>query len=83
MQEKVMPHNLEAEQSVLGSMFLSKYAVQKAVESLTSDLFYSDRNAKIFDAISTLTEKGKPVDLTTVATELEDRKLLKQIGDIE
>lgn len=78
-----MPHNLEAEQSVLGSMFLSKYAVQKAVESLTSDLFYSDRNAKIFDAISTLTEKGKPVDLTTVATELEDRKLLKQIGDIE
>lgn len=83
MQEKVMPHNLEAEQSVLGSMFLSKYAVQKAVESLTSDLFYSDRNAKIFDAISTLTEKGKPVDLTTVATELEDRKFLKQIGDIE
>lgn len=83
MQEKVMPHNLEAEQSVLGSMFLSKYAVQKAVESLTSDLFYSDRNAKIFDAISTLTEKGKPVDLTTVATELEDRKLLKQIGNIE
>ena len=83
MQEKVMPHNLEAEQSVLGSMFLSKYAVQKAVESLTSDLFYSDRNAKIFDAISSLTEKGKPVDLTTVATELEDRKLLKQIGDIE
>ena len=83
MQEKVMPHNLEAEQSVLGSMFLSKYAVQKAVESLTSDLFYSDRNAKIFDAISTLTEKGKPVDLTTVATELEDRKLLKQVGDIE
>ena len=83
MQEKVMPHNLEAEQSVLGSMFLSKYAVQKAVESLTSDLFYSDRNSKIFDAISTLTEKGKPVDLTTVATELEDRKLLKQIGDIE
>ena len=83
MQEKVMPHNLEAEQSVLGSMFLSKYAVQKAVESLTSDLFYSDRNAKIFDAISTLTEKDKPVDLTTVATELEDRKLLKQIGDIE
>ena len=48
MQEKVMPHNVEAEQSVLGSMFLSKYAVQKGVESLTSDLFYLDSNAKIF-----------------------------------
>lgn len=83
MLEKTMPHNLEAEQSVLGSMFLSKYAVQKGVESLTSDLFYSDRNAKIFDAMVSLAEKSKPIDLTTVATELEDRKLLKQVGDIE
>lgn len=83
MQEKVMPHNIEAEQSVLGSMFLSKYAVQKAVEALTSDLFYSDRHAKIFEVMSSLSEKGKPIDLTTVASELEDRKLLKQIGDIE
>lgn len=78
-----MPHNIEAEQSVLGSMFLSKYAVQKAVEALTSDLFYSDRHAKIFEVMSSLSEKGKPIDLTTVASELEDRKLLKQIGDIE
>ena len=83
MQERVMPHNIEAEQSVLGSMFLSKYAVQKAVESLTSDLFYSDRHAKIFQVMSELAEKGKPIDLTTVSSELDDRKWLKQIGDIE
>ena len=78
-----MPHNVEAEQSVLGSMFLSKYAVQKAVESLTSDLFYLDSNSKIFQVMSELCEKGKPIDLTTVAAELEDKKWLKQIGDIE
>ena len=83
MQERVMPHNIEAEQSVLGSMFLSKYAVQKAVESLTSDLFYSDRHAKIFQVMSELNEKAKPIDLTTVASELEDKKWLKQVGDIE
>ncbi len=40
MQEKILPHNIDAEKSVLGSMFLSKYALQKCVESLTSDLFY-------------------------------------------
>lgn len=83
MQERVMPHNIEAEQSVLGSMFLSKYAVQKGVESLTSDLFYSDRHAKIFQVMSELSEKGKPIDLTTVASELDDKKWLKQVGDIE
>lgn len=83
MQEKVMPHNLEAEQSVLGSMFLSKYAAQKAVESLTSDLFYSDRHSKIFEVMRILSEKGKPIDLTTVSSELDDNKWLKQVGDIE
>ena len=83
MQERVMPHNNEAEQSVLGSMFLSKYALQKAVESLTSDLFYLDSHAKIFQVMSDLAEKGKPIDLTTVTTELDDKKILKQVGDIE
>lgn len=83
MQERVMPHNTEAEQSVLGSVFLSKYALQKAIESLTSDLFYLDSHAKIFKVISELSEKGKPIDLTTVASELDDRKWLKQVGDIE
>ena len=57
MNEKIMPHNLDAEKSVLGSMFLSKYAQQKALESLSKDLFYSDANAKIFEAIKYLREK--------------------------
>ena len=48
MAERIMPHNLDAEQSVLGSMFLSKYALQKGVESLNKELFYLDAHAKIF-----------------------------------
>ena len=83
MQERVMPHNTEAEQSVLGSIFLSKYALQKAVESLTSDLFYLESHSKIFQVISELAEKGKPIDLTTVASELDDKKWLKLVGDID
>ena len=83
MQEKNMPHNIEAEQSVLGSMFLSKYALQKAVESLTKDVFYLDSHSKIFEVISDLSEKGTPIDLTTVTAELDNRKWLKQVGDID
>ncbi len=78
-----MPHNLEAEQSVLGSMFLSKYAVQKAMELLTKDVFYLEANGIIFEAISNLVEKGTPIDITTVTAELDNKKVLKQVGDVE
>ena len=83
MQEKVMPHNLEAEQSVLGSMFISKYALQTCAERLEKDLFYSDANGKIFEVMHDLKEKGVAVDLTTVTAELDNRKILKQVGDVE
>ena len=43
---KTLPNNLEAEESVLGACFLSKYALQKACENLTEESFYSDKNAK-------------------------------------
>ena len=82
MQERVMPHNIEAEQSVLGSMFLSKYALQKAVESLSKEVFYLDSHAKIFEVIADLSEKGSSIDLTTVTAELDNRKQLKQVGDV-
>lgn len=83
MLEKVMPHNIEAEQSVLGSMFLNKYAAQKCVENITSDVFYQENHAKIFDVLSSFVEKNIPIDLTTVTAELDKRKILKQVGDVE
>lgn len=83
MAEKVMPHNIEAEQSVLGSMFLSKYALQKSIENLNSELFYLDAHGKIFNAIKDLAEAKSPIDITTVTAELDNRKILKQIGDVE
>ncbi len=80
--EKIIPHNLVAEQSVLGSMFLSKYALQKCIEGLTSDQFYSDAHGKIFSVIASLSENGSAIDLTTVTAELDKRKELKQIGGV-
>lgn len=83
MKEKVMPHNIEAEQSILGSMFLSKYALQKCLEELDADLFYLDKHVKLFETIKSVFEKGRAIDLTTVTSELNDKNLLKQVGDVE
>ena len=76
MKEKVMPHNLEAEQSVIGAMLISKYAVQKSVENLTNDLFYLDAHDKIFSTIRDLMDKNVPIDITTVTSELDNKILL-------
>lgn len=81
--DKTMPHNIEAEQSVLGAMFLSKYALQKCLENLSPEVFYSDANAKIFSAISGLSEAGSAIDITTVTAELDKRQELKQVGNVE
>lgn len=83
MNEKVLPHNIDAEKSVLGSMFLSKYALQKGIEALTKDLFYLEANGIIFETIKNLREKLISIDMTTVTEELENQKQLKKIGGIE
>lgn len=78
-----MPYSLEAEQAVLGSMFISKYALQKCVESLTGDLFFLDSHNKIFTVIADLAEAGTVIDFTTVTAELDKRKWLKLVGGVE
>lgn len=80
---KTLPNDIEAEQSVLGSMFLSKYALQQACETLTPDSFYLASNAKIFSCIQSLAEKDVPIDLTTVTAALKNSKLLSEVGGVE
>ena len=83
MATREMPHNIEAEQSVIGSMLISKYAAQKAIENLTNDLFYMDSHDKIFSCIRDLMEDNIPIDITTVTSKLEKKKILKEVGGIE
>jgi len=78
-----IPHNIDAEQSVLGAMFLTKKALHKALELLDGSEFYSDNHSKIFECIKNIDAKGSIVDITTVAEELNNKNWLKQIGDIE
>ncbi len=83
MAAKNIPYNPEAEQSVLGAMFISKYALQKACESLTKEAFYLEKNAIIFDAMKNLAENKTPVDVTTVTSELKQKNKLNEAGGVE
>ena len=83
MPVKEVPNNMIAEQSVLGSMFLSQYALQKACDALQPESFYYDNNKKIFSVFKDLHDKGVPLDSTTVTTELKNRDELSKIGGVE
>ena len=76
-------NNIEAEESVLGSCFLSKTALQKASEVLLPDSFYSEKNGKIYAAMLALQEEGTPIDVTTVTSYLKNRNELADIGGLK
>ena len=80
---KTLPNNIEAEESVLGACFLSKYALQKACENLTPDSFYDEINGKIFAAMNALVEEKTPIDITTVTGYLKKNNQLTEIGGVE
>lgn len=77
---KIPPQNLEAEQSVLGSVLLDKDAIIKVADIVSPEDFYRDDHAKIFSAILKLFEKRKPIDLITLTDELAKDKTLKDVG---
>lgn len=83
MPNKNIPNNIEAEQAVIGSMFLSKYALDKACETLVRESFYNNNNAIIFETIKEMSENKKPIDLTTLTTELKNKNLINEIGGVE
>jgi replicative DNA helicase len=78
--QRIPPHSLEAEQSVLGSMLLDKEAVAAAAEVLRSDDFYSEAHKEIFEAILDIYDRGTPVDLVTLAEALRQRGTLESVG---
>ncbi|HVA73706.1 MAG TPA: replicative DNA helicase [Acidimicrobiales bacterium] len=79
---RVPPHNLDAEQSLLGAMLLSRDAIAAAVEFCGNDDFYKPAHAHIFDAVTTLYSRGEPADPVTVADELGRAGLLEAAGGL-
>ncbi len=78
--ERVPPQNLDAEQSVLGSMLLDRDAILKAAELLGERDFYRDAHQKIFAAMIHVNDRAEAVDLITVSEELRGRSQLDAVG---
>lgn len=78
--ERIPPYNIEAEESLLGSMLISKEAIGTVIEIVREDDFYRKSNSEIFKAIKELYSKGEPVDPITLADYLKKKDLLEEIG---
>ena len=73
--KRVMPHSIQAEQSVIGAMIMDKDAISVACETvgLTKDDFYNKNYGALFEAIAELYNEGKPVDDITIAEKIGDK----------
>jgi len=77
---RMPPQNVEAEQSVLGSLLLDKEAMIKIADIITSSDFYREDHRIIYEAMITLFDKRAPIDVLTLTEELEKKKKLKEVG---
>ncbi|PIS05136.1 MAG: replicative DNA helicase [Candidatus Buchananbacteria bacterium CG10_big_fil_rev_8_21_14_0_10_42_9] len=78
--DKVPPHSLEAEQSLLGALVLDKDAIVKVADIINPDDFYKDAHRYIYEAMQTLYEKREPIDLLSLGNLLGERKQLDIVG---
>ncbi len=83
MVTRKMPQNLDAEMSCLSACLLLPSAADKVCEELTAEMFFSDANRKIFEAIFELHEHKKPIDMMTLTNELEKDNKIALIGGLE
>jgi len=78
--DKLQPHNLEAEESVLGSLMIDPDAIVRASSRVSADDFYIERHRWLYDAVKSLYDSGTVIDLVTVADKLETDGKLKEFG---
>ena len=81
--KRIMPHSLEAEQSVIGSMIMDRDAILTASEQLVKDDFYHQQYGILFETIVELFNSGAPVDLITLQNRLREKKVPPEISSLE
>jgi replicative DNA helicase len=82
MIDRIPPHNNEAEQSVIGAIFLEPQALLTASEVLVPEDFYRMAHQKIFTTMLNLSDRGQAIDVVTVTEELSAKKELEDVGGI-
>ncbi len=81
--KRIMPHSLEAEQSVIGSMIMDKDAILTVNEILISEDFYHQQYGILFDTMVELFNAGQPVDLITLQNKLKEKNVPAEIASLE
>ncbi len=81
--KRILPHSIEAEQSVIGSMLIDKEAITIASEQISGDDFYGKQYGVLFDAMVELNDAGKPVDLVTLQQRLKEKSAPPEIYSLE
>jgi replicative DNA helicase len=80
---KIPPHDVEAEQAILGCMLTDRDSVLSAMEVLKVDDFYREDNKAIYDAMLSLYSRAEPIDIITVKSELVQNGKFDQVGGLE
>lgn len=81
--KRVMPHSIEAEQSVIGAMIMDRDAVTVASEMLNVEDFYQKQYGILFEAMTELYSEGKPIDLITLQNRLKEKDVPPEISSLE
>ena len=81
--KRILPHSIEAEQSVIGSMLMGREAVMSASEILIGEDFYQQQYGVIFDSMVELFNEGKPVDVITLQNRLKEKDVPPEISSME
>lgn len=80
--DRTPPQNIEAEQAVIGAIFIDDQALVTASERLAPEDFYRAAHQRIFTVMLTLSQRGEPVDLVTVTSEPQTKKWLEEVGGV-
>jgi replicative DNA helicase len=80
--DRLPPHNLEAEQAVLGAILIEPSVLLTVNERIKPEDFYRQGHQKLFQAMNELAQKGQPVDIVTLTAVLEDQKWLEEVGGV-
>ena len=81
--KRVLPHSIEAEQSVIGAMLMDKDAIMTASEIISGKDFYQTSYGIVFESMVELFNEGKPVDLITLQNRLREKDVPEEISSLE
>lgn len=81
--KRILPHSLEAEQSVIGSMLIDREAIISASELISGEDFYNKQYGVLFDAMQELNDAGSPVDLVTLQNKLREKDVPPEVSSLE